>query len=199
MAGLRTSSAAGRWVIAASVLGSGMASLDATVVGITLPRIGKDFHSGVSSLQWVVTAYTLTLAAFLLLGGTLGDHYGRRRVFSIGVIWFAISSAGCALAPTDTVLIGARALQGIGAALLTPGSLAILQASFTPDDRARAIGAWSGLGGLASAAGPLVGGYLLAIGSWRWVFFINLPLSAAVVWITTRHVPESLDADSKGR
>src|SRR6201999_3172539 len=114
----------------------------------------------------------------------LGDRFGRKKVFQIGVIWFAVASALCALAPTSGVLIGARALQGIGGALLTPGSLAILQASFAPADRSRAIGAWSGLGGLASAAGPLVGGYLLSIGSWRWVFFINLPLSAAVVWIT---------------
>jgi EmrB/QacA subfamily drug resistance transporter len=196
---LTYASARGRWVLTATVLGSGIASLDATVVGIALPRIGKDFHTGVASLQWVVTAYTLTLAAFLLLGGTLGDRFGRKKVFLVGVVWFAVASALCALAPTAGVLIGARALQGIGGALLTPGSLAILQASFSPDDRSRAIGAWSGLGGLASAAGPLVGGYLLSIGSWRWVFFINLPLSAAVVWITYKHVPESLDASSKGR
>jgi EmrB/QacA subfamily drug resistance transporter len=196
---LTYASARGKWVLTATVLGSGVASLDATVVGIALPRIGKDFHTGVSSLQWVVTAYTLTLAAFLLLGGTLGDRFGRKKVFQIGVIWFALASALCALAPQAGVLIAARALQGIGGALLTPGSLAILQASFAPADRSRAIGAWSGLGGLASAAGPLVGGYLLSVGSWRWVFFINLPLSAAVVWITSKHVPESLDADSKGR
>jgi MFS family permease len=151
-------SAQGRWVVAATVLGSGMAALDATVVGIALPRIGKDFHAGVSSLQWVVTAYTLTLAAFLLLGGTLGDHYGRRRVFAIGVVWFAAASAACAAAPSASVLIFARAFQGIGAALLTPGSLAILQSAFTPEDRSRAIGAWSGFGALATAAGPLVGG-----------------------------------------
>ena len=198
-AALTYASPAGRWVLTATVLGSGVASLDATVVGIALPRIGKDFHTGVASLQWVVTAYTLTLAAFLLLGGTLGDRYGRRRVFAIGVVWFAIASAGCAAAPTAGALIGARALQGIGAALLTPGSLAILQASFAPDDRARAIGAWSGLGGLAAAAGPLVGGYLLAIGSWRLVFLINIPLAAVVLLITRRHVPESKDPTSTGR
>jgi EmrB/QacA subfamily drug resistance transporter len=192
-------SAQGRWVVAATVLGSGMASLDATVVGIALPRIGKEFHTGVSSLQWVVTAYTLTLAAFLLLGGTLGDHYGRRRVFVIGVVWFAIASAGCAAAPSATVLILARALQGVGAALLTPGSLAILQSAFAPADRSRAIGAWSGLGALATAAGPIVGGYLLAVGSWRLVFLLNLPLAAIVLAVTRRHVPESTDSTATGR
>jgi EmrB/QacA subfamily drug resistance transporter len=192
-------SAQGRWVVAATVLGSGMASLDATVVGIALPRIGKDFHTGVSALQWVVIAYTLTLTAFLLLGGTLGDRYGRRRVFAIGVIWFAVASAGCAAAPSATTLIAARALQGIGAALLTPGSLAILQSAFEPADRARAIGAWSGLGGLATAGGPILGGYLLSVGSWRLVFLINIPLALAVLEVTRRHVPESTDASATGR
>jgi EmrB/QacA subfamily drug resistance transporter len=181
------------------VLGSGVASLDATVVGIALPKIGVDFHTGVASLQWVVSAYTLTLSAFLLLGGTLGDRLGRRRIFQIGVGWFAVASVGCALAPTAAVLIVARALQGVGSALLTPGSLAILQASFHTKDRARAIGAWSGFGGLSAAAGPLVGGYLLSIGSWRWVFLLNLPLSAAVIYISWRHVPESVDETATGR
>jgi EmrB/QacA subfamily drug resistance transporter len=185
--------------VAATVLGSGIAMLDATVVGIALPSIGRDFHGGVGTLQWVVTGYTLTLAAFLLLGGALGDHYGRRRVFAIGVAWFAVASALCGIAPTSGFLIAARAVQGIGGALLAPGSLAILQTSFRADDRARAIGAWSGLAGVASAAGPLVGGYLLAIGSWRWVFFINLPVSAAVLVITARHVPESRDPSATGR
>jgi len=169
------------------------------VVGIALPAIGRDFHGGVGTLQWVVTGYTLTLAAFLLLGGSLGDRYGRRRIFSIGVAWFALASALCGIAPTAGVLIAARLLQGVGGALLAPGSLAILQASFRADDRARAIGAWSGLGGVASAAGPLVGGYLLAVGSWRLVFFINLPVAAAVLLITARHVPESHDPTATGR
>ena len=172
---LTLSSGRGRWVIAATVLGSGIAFLDATVVGIALPSIGRDFHGGVGTLQWVVTGYSLTLAAFLLLGGSLGDRYGRKRIFSIGIVWFAVASAICGIAPNAGLLIAARVVQGVGGALLTPGSLAILQASFRPDDRARAIGAWSGLGGVAGAAGPLVGGYLIAIGSWRWVFFINLP------------------------
>jgi EmrB/QacA subfamily drug resistance transporter len=196
---LALSSGRGRWVIAATVLGSGIAMLDATVVSIALPSISRDFHGGVGTLQWVVTGYALTLAAFLLLGGSLGDRFGRKRVFSIGVVWFAVASALCGFAPSSALLISARVLQGVGGALLTPGSLAILQASFRPDDRARAIGAWSGLGGVAGAAGPLVGGYLLAIGSWRWVFFINLPVAAAVLAITARHVPESRDPTSTGR
>ncbi len=141
---LRYASGPGRWVLFATVLGSAMASIDATVVGIALPAIGRDFHAGLAALQWVVTAYTLTLAGLLLLAGALGDRYGRKRVFLIGVVWFAIASGLCGIAPNAPVLIGARALQGVGAALLTPGSLAILQASFRPEDRGRAIGAWSG-------------------------------------------------------
>ena len=196
---LSLSSGKGRWVVAAAVLGTGMAMLDSTVVGIALPSINRDFHGGVDTLQWVVTGYSLTLAAFLLLGGALGDRYGRKRVFSIGVAWFAVASALCGFAPTAGLLIAARVVQGIGGALLTPASLAILQASFRPDDRARAIGAWSGLSGVAAAAGPLVGGYLLAIGSWRWVFFINLPVAAAVLVCTSMHVPESRDPTATGR
>jgi EmrB/QacA subfamily drug resistance transporter len=193
---LTYSSPRGRWVLASTVLGSAIAFLDATVVGIAIPRIGTDFHAGVSSLQWIVTGYTLTLSAFLLIGGTLGDRFGRRRIFMAGVAWFAIASLGCAVAPNIGTLIAARMVQGVGAALLTPGSLAILQASFVPADRSRAIGAWSGLGGLAAAAGPLVGGYLLAVASWRWIFVINLPLTAAVVVIAARHVPESSDPNA---
>jgi EmrB/QacA subfamily drug resistance transporter len=189
----------GRWVIAVTVLGSGIASLDATVVGIALPSIGRSFHSGVGTLQWVVTGYALTLAAFLLLGGSLGDRLGRKRIFTIGVIWFALASALCGLAPNAGTLILARVFQGIGGALLAPASLAILQASFRPEDRSRAIGAWSGLGGVAAAAGPLVGGYLIAAGSWRFVFFINLPLSLLVLVMTARHVPETRDATTAGR
>ncbi len=189
--GLRYASARGRWVLAATVLGSGIAALDATVVGIALPAIGKDFHAQVSSMQWVVDGYTLTLAGLLLLGGALGDAYGRRKVYVIGTVWFALASLACGLAPGTGFLIAARALQGVGAALLTPGSLAILQASFTQDDRARAIGAWSGLGGVATAIGPFLGGWLISAVSWRLVFFINLPVAVAVIAISIRHVPET--------
>ncbi len=181
----------GRWVIAATVLGSGVAALDATVVGIALPTIGREFSVGVESLQWVVNGYTLSLAGLLLAGGALGDRYGRRRIFMIGVLWFAIASLLCGIAPNAPVLIAARVLQGVGGALLMPGSLAILQASFAPSDRFKAIGAWSGLGGVATAIGPFVGGYLIGAVSWRLVFFINLPLAVAVLLITARQVPES--------
>src|SRR6516165_648868 len=194
---LRT--ARGRWVLAATVLGSGIAFLDSTVVGIALPAIHRDFGGGVGALQWVVTGYSLTLAAFLLLGGSLGDRFGRRRIFSLGIAMFAVFSAACGVAPNAGLLTGARILQGVGGALLTPGSLAILQASFRAEDTSRAIGAWSGLSGVASAAGPLIGGYLLAVASWRWVFFINVPLAAFVLVITARHVPESSDPTSTGR
>ena len=188
----------GRWIIATTVLGSGIAGIDATVVGIALPTIGRSFHSGVGTLQWVVSGYALTLAACILLGGSLGDRLGRKRMFVIGVVWFALASVCCGIAPNAGVLIGARVLQGVGGALLVPASLAILQASFRPDDRARAIGAWSGLGGIATAAGPLLGGYLITAGSWRWLFFINVPVSIAVVLIAVRHVPESRDPSTAG-
>ena len=192
-------SARGRWVLAATVLGTGIAFLDSTVVGIALPSINRAFGGGVGTLQWVVTGYSLTLAAFLLLGGSLGDRFGRRRMFSLGIAWFAVASALCGVAPNATFLIVARVIQGIGGALLTPGSLAIIQASFRPSDRPRAIGAWSGLGGVATAAGPLIGGYLLAAGSWRLVFYINLPIAVFVLIITARHVPESSDPSNVGR
>jgi EmrB/QacA subfamily drug resistance transporter len=186
-------------VLAITVLGSGIAALDATVVNIALPTIGRDFHTGIAALQWVMTGYTLTLAAFLLIGGSLGDRFGRRKVYLIGIVWFALASAACGLAPTALFLIVTRLLQGVGAALLTPGSLAILEASFVPQDRARAIGAWSGLGGVAVAAGPLIGGYLITAASWRWIFFINVPLAAAVVGLGARHIPESRDATVTGK
>ena len=197
--GLSYSSAPGRWVLAITVLGSGIAALDATVVNIALPAIGRDFHTGIAALQWVMTGYTLTLAAFLLIGGSLGDRFGRRKVYLIGIVWFALASAACGFAPGVVFLIVTRVLQGVGAALLTPGSLAILEASFVPADRARAIGAWSGLGGVAVAAGPLVGGYLISAASWRWIFFINVPLAAAVVALGARHVPESRDPSATGK
>jgi EmrB/QacA subfamily drug resistance transporter len=197
--GLVYASGPGRWVLLGTVLGSAIASIDATVVGIALPAIGRDYGAGLATLQWVVTSYTLTLAGLLLLAGALGDRYGRRRVFLIGVLWFALASALCGVAPNASTLIAARALQGVGAALLTPGSLAILQASFRPDDRGKAIGAWSGLSGVATAIGPFIGGWLVQSVSWRLIFFINLPVAAAVVAVTWRHVPESHDPEATGR
>ncbi len=190
---LRYDSTAGRWALLATVLGSSLASLDGTVVNIALPRIGQDLGTGLSGLQWTVNAYALTLAAFLLLGGSLGDRYGRRRVFVAGVVWFMAASLSCAIAPTANLLIAARALQGLGAALLVPGSLAILEASFHPDDRSAAIGAWSGLGGVAIAIGPFLGGWLVQAVSWRLIFLINVPLAIGVVWVSLRHLPETRD------
>jgi EmrB/QacA subfamily drug resistance transporter len=193
---VRLGQASGRWVLVATVLGSGLAGIDATVVNIALPVMGDDLHASFAGLQWTVNAYTLTLASLILLGGSLGDRYGRRRVFVVGVMWFAAASALCALAPTIETLVAARALQGVGGALLTPGSLAIISASFVPEDRAKAIGAWSGLGGIATAIGPFIGGYLVAGPGWRWIFLINLPLAVVVVLITRRHVPETLDPNA---
>ena len=195
---LRYGSSVGYWVIAATVLGSGVAALDATVVGIALPTIGHEFRADVAGLQWVVTSYLLTLSALLLVGGALGDRYGRRKVFVVGVIWFAAASLLCGLAPNIVFLIAARALQGVGGALLVPGSLAILEASFVPGDRSKAIGAWAGLGGIATAVGPFVGGYLIGAVSWRLIFYLNLPLTLAVVAIALRHVPESRDPAASG-
>lgn len=187
-----------RWVLLATVLGTGIAFLDMTVVNVALPTIGKQLNATVAGLQWIVNGYTLTLASLILIGGSLGDRFGRRRVFLIGIVWFAITSLFCGLAPSEGALVAARALQGIGGALLTPGSLAIIQASFIPGDRARAVGAWSGLSGIAAAIGPFVGGWLVGAGSWRLIFLINVPLAIAAVAVTLRYVPESRDAESVG-
>jgi EmrB/QacA subfamily drug resistance transporter len=188
---------AGRWVLLATVLGSALAFIDATVVNIALPRIAVSLHADAGALQWTINGYTLSLASLILLGGSLGDRFGRRKIFVIGVTWFAAASLLCGLAPTMDALIAARVLEGIGGALLTPGALAILQASFQPDDRARAIGAWSGLGGIGGALGPFLGGWLVQAGSWRLVFLINVPLAALVVVVALRHVPESRDPDAQ--
>jgi EmrB/QacA subfamily drug resistance transporter len=187
-----------RWVLLATVLGTGIAFLDMTVVNVALPTIGKELDATVAGLQWIVNGYTLTLASLILIGGSLGDLFGRRRVFLVGIVWFAVTSLFCGLAPTEAALVAARALQGIGGALLTPGSLAIIQASFTPGDRARAVGAWSGLSGIAAAFGPFVGGWLVGAGSWRLIFLINVPLAIATVAVTRRHVPETRDPESVG-
>lgn len=192
-AAIRWGTPAARWVVAATVLGSGLAFLDATSSNVALPAIGEDLGAEVSGLQWTVNAYTLTLASLILLGGSLGDRFGRRRVFVGGTLWFAAASVLCGVATNAPMLVGARALQGVGGALLTPGSLAILQSSFAPGDRGRAVGAWSGLSGIAAAMGPLVGGWLVDVWSWRLIYFTNLPVAAAVVLVAVRHVPESGD------
>lgn len=196
---IRVASPVGRWVVLTTVLGSSMAMLDSTVINVALPRIGEDLGTDLAALQWTVNAYMLTLAGLILLGGALGDRYGRRRVFVVGVVWFALASLLCGVAPNAAVLIAARALQGVGGALLTPGSLALIQASFHPDDRARAVGLWSGLGGVGAAVGPFVGGWLVDGPGWRWVFLLNLPLAAICVPVALRHVPESRDPAAHGR
>jgi EmrB/QacA subfamily drug resistance transporter len=197
--GVAFESGAGRWLIAVAVAGSGMAFLDGTVVNVALPKIGEDLGADTAALQWIVNGYLLTLASLILLGGSLGDRYGRRRVFVGGVGLFTAASLLCAVAPTAEFLIAARLLQGVGGALLTPGSLAIIEASFRPTDRARAIGAWSGLGGVATAFGPLLGGYLIGAVSWRAIFLINLPIGIFVAWAASEHVPESRDPMASGR
>lgn len=190
---VRYGTPAGRGVIAATVLGSGVAFLDGTVVTVALPAIGDDLGTSLAGLQWTVGAYLVTLSALLLLGGTLGDHFGRRRAFVAGLGGFTAASVLCGLAPTAGTLVGARALQGAGAALLVPGSLSIIAATFHPDDRSRAVGAWSGLAGVASALGPFLGGWLVDAATWRLVFLINIPLAAVAAWLAVRHVPETRD------
>lgn len=190
---IRMGTPAGRWMVAATVLGSGMAFLDGTVVNVALPAIGRDLHSGLAGLQWTLDAYLLTLSALLLLGGALGDRYGRRRLFEVGLVGFSVASALCGLAPSLGALVAARAVQGVGGALLVPGSLALLSASFAPDDRGAAVGAWSGLAGAFTALGPFLGGWLVDAVSWRLVFLINLPVAALTVWVVRAHVPESSD------
>ncbi|MBJ7354018.1 MAG: MFS transporter [Thermoleophilaceae bacterium] len=196
---LRLNTATGKWVVAATVLGSSMVFLDGTVVNVALPRIGSDFNAGISELQWVLNSYLLALAALILLGGSLGDRFGRKRIFVIGAVWFTAASALCGLAPSVEWLVAGRVLQGVGGALLAPGSLAILEAGFAQADRARAIGIWSGLAGVSTAIGPPLGGWLVDAVSWRAVFFLNVPLGILVVLVSMRHIPESRDKQLVGR
>jgi EmrB/QacA subfamily drug resistance transporter len=181
----------GPWILAATVLGSSMAFIDGTVVNVALPALQSALHATLADVQWVVESYALFLAALLLIGGSLGDRYGRRKVFAAGVVLFSIASAWCGLAPNIRQLIVARGLQGIGGALLVPGSLALISANFSPNERGRAIGTWSGFTSITAAIGPVLGGWLTEHGSWRWVFFINLPLGLAVLWLSLWKVPES--------
>ncbi len=180
-------------MLAATVLGSGMAFLDSTVVTVALPAIEQELDTGLAGQQWIVNGYMITLSSLILLSGSLADRFGRVRLFMAGIAVFAVASALCSMAPTLELLVAGRVAQGVGGALLTPGSLAILQAGFREDDRARAIGAWSGLTGVASAVGPFVGGWLVQIGDWRLIFLINLPLAAVVLAIAWFKVPESRD------
>ncbi len=176
-----------------------MTLLDGTVVNVALRTMGDDLGASLEQLQWITNGYFLSMASLILLGGALGDRLGRRRVFVIGTAWFALASLLCGVAPNAEVLIAARVLQGIGGALLTPGSLAMIQGAFRSEDRSRAIGAWSGLGGIAAALGPLVGGLLIDHASWRWIFLINLPLAALTIWLAQRWVPETRDPRAHSR
>jgi EmrB/QacA subfamily drug resistance transporter len=189
----------GRWVLAATILGSSMAFIDGTVVNVALPTLQRDLGATAAAVQWVVQAYALFLAALILVGGSLGDHFGRKRIYVLGVALFTLASVGCGLAADAGQLIAFRALQGIGGALLVPGSLAIISAAF-PDgeERGRAIGTWSGFTAITSALGPVLGGWLVDNASWRWVFLINVPVAAAVLALTLTHVPESRDPEATG-
>ena len=187
------------WVLAATILGSSLAFIDGTVVNVALPALQANLNATVVDVQWVVEAYALFLAALLLVGGSLGDIYGRRRIYVMGVIVFTIASVGCGLAANVNQLIFARAVQGIGAALLVPGSLAIISASFGEHDRGRAIGTWSGFTAMTTAVGPVLGGWLIEHGTWRWAFFINVPLAAIVIFLTLWRVPESRNPQASGR
>jgi EmrB/QacA subfamily drug resistance transporter len=181
----------GRWILAATILGSSMAMIDGTVVNIALPALQQHMDATIADVQWVVEAYTLFLGALMLTGGALGDRYGRKRVFCIGAVLFSAASLACGLAPTMSALIAARALQGIGAAMLVPGSLAIISACFPDPERGKAIGTWSAFTSMTMSVGPLVGGALIDYVSWRAIFFINIPIAAIVLWLSWRHVPES--------
>jgi EmrB/QacA subfamily drug resistance transporter len=194
---LQYGTAKARWVLAATVLGSGMVFLDGTVVNIAVPAMGRDLHAGIAGMQWVLDVYLVVLSALLLLGGSLGDRYGRRRIFIIGLSVFTSSSILCGLAPDLGLLIGARALEGAGGALLVPGSLAILSSAFSVDDRRQAIGAWSGLAGISTAIAPLVGGWLTDSVSWRAIFYLNVPIALGTL-VALRHVPESRDDQATG-
>lgn len=183
----------------ATILGSAITMLDGTAVNVALPRLGEDLGADFADLQWVVNAYLLSLAALILVGGSLGDRFGRTRVFLIGAVWFTTASVVAGLSPNAGVLVAARVVQGIGGALLTPASLAIIQASFRPADRPKAIGLWSGLTGVAAAVGPFLAGWIVGVASWRWVFFLNVPLTAVVVVFGSRVLPESKDPEAAGR
>ena len=188
-----------RWTLVATILGSSMVFIDGTVVNVALPALQTNLNASVTDVQWVVEAYALFLAALLLLGGSLGDHFGRKRIYAIGVAVFALASVWCGLAPTIYQLILARAAQGIGGALMVPGSLAIISATFGEDERGRAIGTWSGATAMTTALGPVIGGWLIEHVSWRAVFFLNVPLAVVVLVLAYLYVTESRDEEETGK
>jgi EmrB/QacA subfamily drug resistance transporter len=195
---LRLASRQGRLALSATILGSSMVFLDGTIANVATRRIGEEFQASFGALQWVLNGYALPLASLILLGGSLGDRLGRKRIYLIGVAGFTVASLLCAVSPGVGALIVARALQGVFGALLTPGSLALITAMFDAEDMGRAVGAWSGLTGVATAIGPFLGGWLVVHVSWRWAFAINLPLALAVLWLS-RAVPESTSTDERKR
>lgn len=188
---VRISESAGRWVLVVTALGSGLVLLEGTVVNVALPALGSDLDASMHGLQWTVNAFTLSLSALTLLGGGLGDRLGRRRVYLVGIAWFGAASLLCGIAPSMSWLIAARTLQGIGGALIVPGSLALIQGSFHPDDRNRAVGWWAGMSGVAGAAGPVVGGGLIDVAGWRWVFFVNVPFGVVLAMLAPRILTET--------
>ncbi len=188
---------AGPWVLAATIIGSAMAFIDGTVTNVALPQIQERLGATATDSQWIVESYALFLAALILVGGSLGDHYGRRRIFTLGIVVFTLASVWCGLSTSPEMLILARAVQGVGGAMLVPGSLAIISASFDGDARGKAIGTWSGLSGVTTALGPVLGGFLVENVSWRAAFLINVPLAIAVLLIVARYVPESRDPDAR--
>jgi EmrB/QacA subfamily drug resistance transporter len=187
-----------RWILAATVLGSALTFIDGSALGVALPSIQRDLGAGPAAVQWVSNAYLLTLGALVLIGGAAGDRFGRRRVFLIGVGLFTLASIACGLSPNVQALIGARAVQGIGAALLTPGALAVIGATFLPEERGKSFGTWAGAGAIFGMVGPLVGGWLADHADWRAIFWINVPLAIVAVLISLKFVPESKDEDAKG-
>ena len=197
-AGGGLSQARKRWVLVATVLGSSLTFIDGSALGVALPAIQRDLGAGPAAVQWVSNAYLLTLGALVLIGGAAGDRFGRRAVFLIGVAVFAAASIACGLAPTVELLIVGRAVQGFGAALLTPGALAVIGSVFPPEERGKAFGAWAGAGALFGMIGPLVGGWLADAADWRFIFWINVPLAALTAVVTLKAVPESRDADARG-
>src|SRR6266487_2546632 len=189
----------GVWVLVATILGSSMAFIDGSVVNVALPVIQQDLGATATDVQWIVETYALFLSSLILVGGSLGDRYGRRRIFALGIAVFTLSSIWCGLSPTVLSLILARAVQGIGAALLVPGSLAIISASFSEEQRGRAFGTWSGFSALTTVVGPVLGGVFVQYASWRWVFFLNVPLAVVVLVVLFWRVPESRDPEASGR
>lgn len=196
---VRLGTACGRGVLFATVLGSGISFLDGLVINVALPRMDRDLHLGVAGLQWAVSGFLLAISAFLLLGGSLGDLYGRRKIYLIGLTVFVCASMVCGLAPNSQTIVFARVVQGLGGALMVPASLAIIQAVFVPDDRGAAIGAWTGLSAVFTALGPFVGGVFVTFISWRWAFFINVPLGALAFWASLRWVPENRELEEQGK